>query len=450
VTCKRKKPSERAPFRSPKQQRLDREQAVQGLLLLPEPSGLATASSSLPSDSPNCDQVLPVTEEITTPAFSSVGTSCHPDLVEKETQTETRQTSEMVCLRIENKILENKQRLLPSSEAFKINKPKHKIDENTKLVAHASYHDSFCVESLKNDDKKFKFYTGLTYVQFSCLWDMLGKSTSKVNFWNCQVSNPDKTPSKRPGRKRVISPINQLFMTLVRLRLGLLHQDLAYRFHTNTRQVSTIIITWIQLLYKQFSGIRQIMFASRQTVRKYLPKCFKKYKNIRCIIDCTEVQVQAPGNFEAQGNQYSSYKGYTSYKFLIAVAPNGAIVYVSDAFEGSISDKEIVKQSGFLNYLEPGDVIMADRGFLIDDMLNERQVRLIRPPFLGTRHRFTPQEEALTKDIAKHRIHVERSIERLKKFKILQRVIPSQLQPVFSQIVFIIACLVNFQDPLVK
>ena len=174
-------------------------------------------------------------------------------------------------------------------------------------------------------------------------------------------------------------------------------------------------MTWIQLLFKHFSGIRKLMFASRHTVRKSLPKCFKKYKNIRCIIDCTEVQVQVPGNFQAQGNQYSSYKGYTSYKFLVAVAPNGAIVFVSDAFEGSISDNEIVKQSGFLNFLEPGDVIMADRGFLVDDLLNERQVQIIRPPFLGTRDKFTPQEEALTKDIAKNRIHVERSIERMKK-----------------------------------
>ena len=57
----------------------------------------------------------------------------------------------------------------------------------------------------------------------------------------------------------------------------------------------------------------------------------------------------------------------------------------------------------FLRFvLNPGEVVMADRGFLIKELL-------IIPPFLGSRHRFTPQEEALTKDIAKHRIHVERS-----------------------------------------
>ena len=188
----------------------------------------------------------------------------------------------------------------------------------------------------------------------------MGDCTKKINFWNSDVGNTGKTPSKRPGPKRAISPMNQLFMTLIRLRIGLLHQDIAYRFKTNTRQVSTTVITWTQLLYKQFYTSRKCMFASRRKVRKHLPKSFKKYKNIRCIIDCTEFHVQSPTNFEAQGNQYSSYKGYKSYKFLVAIAPNGAILYVSDAFEGSISDKEIVKQSGFL---EAGDVIMADGFF---------------------------------------------------------------------------------------
>ena len=127
------------------------------------------------------------------------------------------------------------------------------------------------------------------------------------------------------------------------------------------------------------------MFSTRDKRRQHLPKCFKKYKNIRCISDCREVHVQSPSNFEAQGNQYSSYKGHTIYKFLVAIAPNGAILFVSDAYEGSISDKEIVRVSGFLDFLNPGDVVMADRGFLIKELLNERHVKLIIPPFLGSK-----------------------------------------------------------------
>ena len=125
----------------------------------------------------------------------------------------------------------------------------------------------------------------------------------------------NKTPSKRPGRRRAMSLKNELLLTLMRLRFGLLHQDLAYRFKTNTRQVSTIILTWIQLLYKQFGTIWNLMFSTRDKVRRHLRKRFKKYKNIRCIIDCTEVHVQSTGNFEAQEINILHIKGIPHISF---------------------------------------------------------------------------------------------------------------------------------------
>ena len=57
---------------------------------------------------------------------------------------------------------------------------------------------------------------------------------------------------------------------------------------------------------------------------------------------------------------------------LVAIAPNGTIMFVSDGFEGSISDKAIVNQSGFLDYTEVGDLVLADRGFLIKEELQAK------------------------------------------------------------------------------
>lgn len=45
---------------------------------------------------------------------------------------------------------------------------------------------------------------------------------------------------------------------------------------------------------------------------------------------------------------------------------------------------------------------MVDRGFLIEGMLNEKDVKIVWPPFLGGRHWFTSQEEAAIKYVAKH------------------------------------------------
>lgn len=61
---------------------------------------------------------------------------------------------------------------------------------------------------------------------------------------------------------------------------------------------------------------------------------------------------------------------------------------------------------------------------------------IVIPPYLGDRANLTPQEEAQTRTIAKLRIHVERVIERMKKFKILKKIVPLNTLTTFSQTVF--------------
>ena len=147
---------------------------------------------------------------------------------------------------------------------------------------------------------------------------------------------------------------------------------------------------------------------------------------------------------------YSSYKHNTTLKCLVGISPMGGVSFLSDTYEGSISYKQIFVKSGLLDLLQPGDLVIADRGFLIKDILQERKVDLNIPPFLGKRDRLTAKEEVLTKRIARVRIHVERAIERMKKFKIISKIVPLSLKPVISQIVHVIGFLVNYQGPLVK
>ena len=100
--------------------------------------------------------------------------------------------------------------------------------------------------------------------------------------------------------------------------------------------------------------------------------------------------------------------------------------------------------------LDPGDLVIADGGFLIRDILNPWKIDLNIPQFLSGRDHLTPQEEILTKRIARVRIHVERAIERMKKFKIIGTTIPLSLKSVATEIVHIIRFLVNYQSPFVK
>ena len=53
--------------------------------------------------------------------------------------------------------------------------------------------------------------------------------------------------------------------------------------------------------------------------------------------------------------------------FLIAVPPAGTITFIFQLLGGHVSDKHLTEQSGFLQLLEPEDIILADKGFDISD-----------------------------------------------------------------------------------
>lgn len=148
-----------------------------------------------------------------------------------------------------------------------------------------------------------------------------------------------------------------------------------------------------------------------------------------------------------QNATYLSYRGMNSFKVLTGVAPNGVLTYVSNIYPGSISDISIVQQSGLLKHFVAGDVILADKGFLIQDIVRNG-VSVNIPPFFEHR-RFTDSETKVTKSIARCRIHVEMANARLKDFKILSFVPPyfrSYVDTVFQ----LCADTVNLQFPLIQ
>lgn len=74
---------------------------------------------------------------------------------------------------------------------------------------------------------------------------------------------------------------------LMRLKAGLLVQDLADRFGISTSLVSRICITWINLLYHELKDL--FPFPTQELVCKNMPKEFAQYATTRIILDCTEI-----------------------------------------------------------------------------------------------------------------------------------------------------------------
>ena len=135
---------------------------------------------------------------------------------------------------------------------------------------------------------------------------------------------------------------------------------------------------------------------------------------------------------------------------LVGIVPKGGISFVSTLYGGSISDKELTQKSGLTEKLQYGDVIMADRGFNIQEMLAIKGVKVNLPPFMNESGQFSESELLETRRIASLRIHVERAMERIKNYHILDFV-PITLcrNGIIDMIFFVCAMLSNFLPPLV-
>ena len=178
---------------------------------------------------------------------------------------------------------------------------------------------------------------------------------------------------------------------------------------------------------------------------------------MHAIIDCFEIETQRPSLAKANAQIYSSYKGEPTGKVLVACTPWGAISFVSKSTGGCTSDKEMVFKSGIMTYIEIASlesqsqpVIMADRGFNIQEVLLPHDVRLVIPPFLKGSKQFSETDCANTKEVANSRIHIERAIGRMKEFHILKHDFSLQHIDLLDNILVIIAAIVNLQPPLLK
>ena len=303
----------------------------------------------------------------------------------------------------------------------------------------------FKIEDICHDDKLVQFYTGLlSYTVFLAFFEFLGPVVEHLNYWG------SKEGHRRRSRSKKLDPKNQLFLTLVKLKLNLKLRDLALRFGLSTSLTSRYLTTWICFLYQHLKEIDWM--PTVEQVLGTLPDSFrKKYPTTFAIIDGSEVFIETPSDLHMQSSTWSQYKHHNTVKFLVACTPNGAICYISQVYVGSISDVELTRICGLLTKLKdkPGISIMADRGFTIKDLLKEINIGLNIPPFLDGKKQLSPAEIEKGRKIASLRIHVERAIGRIKLFSILKGTIPLSMARITNQIVFVCAFLTNFQPALV-
>nr|CAI5840547.1 unnamed protein product [Callosobruchus analis] len=232
----------------------------------------------------------------------------------------------------------------------------------------------------------------------------------------------------------------RVLLTMTKLKLDLSYVTLGALFSISGQLCKTYFFDFLTVLSQVLKVC--IYFPSAEEVSKNLPKCFK---NCRAVLDCIEIFIQRPSCLCCRIKFYSQYKKSTTIKFMTGVSPRGK------PYGGRASDKLIFEESDFIKNLSPNrDSVMVDKGFLIDDLCAMYKIRLIRPPFLKNKQQLTAQEATANKEIAAARVHIERSNQRLKIFKIISGRLQWSLVPKIDEIFLIICGITNLSAPILS
>ena len=131
-------------------------------------------------------------------------------------------------------------------------------------------------EYFKSDDK-VRFYTGLpSYQVLIATFNHVAPHVSR--------------------RTQMLDPFQEFVMVLMKLRLNMPFQDLAYRFMVSVPTVSRNFWSWVNAMDNRLSGL--LHWPARENLWKTMPMCFKyAFENkVTIVIDCFEVFIEKPTN----------------------------------------------------------------------------------------------------------------------------------------------------------
>ncbi|KAM7308042.1 uncharacterized protein ISCGN_011677 [Ixodes scapularis] len=240
-------------------------------------------------------------------------------------------------------------------------------------------------ESLKSSEHTLQDLCGVTMTVFSLLLSL--------------------TPATR-YRKSDISAEDKFTLFPMKLKLGISFTALVALFSVHKTTASRTFKALLDILSVRLE--RWVFVPARDIIKESLPPAFKThYPGCTFIIDCTEIRTETPSDPEQQHYMYSSYKSGHTIKLLIGIISNGMISFVSKIYGGRHSDSHITVNSGFLSLVQPGDVVLSDKGFpSIRTTMAEKGAVLVMPPFSVGGQQLFQEDMDNTFHIAQVRIHV--------------------------------------------
>jgi len=153
-------------------------------------------------------------------------------------------------------------------------------------------------------------------------------------------------------------------------------------------------------------------------------------------------------NFDVNNITFSQYKNHTTGKTSVWITPYGSLLKCSDKYPGTISDSDVTEQSGVLDMLEKGTVVLTNKDFGITVLCLAKGLNHNRPPL-----KYNPQydETEISKnfDIVTLRIYNENYIGRMRDWAIINACWPSNRIDLLGYVHKVLAHIVNIFKKLI-
>jgi len=291
-------------------------------------------------------------------------------------------------------------------------------------------------DNFRFNDKIIHTFTGLeSYDKFLFVLSTLGPAAYCLKYIYFQVVG--------------VSVKNQFFITLIKLREYETNTKLSFFFSISESCVKNIVYTWIIFMSKQWREAN--IWPCQKLVRYFIPSDFKaKFPCTRVIVDGTECPIKKPKSPLAQQATWSTYKNRNTVKVLVGSTPGGLVSFISDAYGGSTSDRQIVERSSLVQMCDHYDSVMADKGFNVQDLFASRNVTVNMPTFFRKKNRMSGKTVLKDRRISSKRVHVERIIGLGKTYTILKNLLNSTETKLSSHIIYNCFMLCNFRTRIVS
>ena len=172
-----------------------------------------------------------------------------------------------------------------------------------------------------------------------------------------------------------LSSFQQLMVTLMKIKLNLPMKLFAVLFNVNLTSISRVFNETIDLLFKAVVPL-YIVWPNREDMRSILPSELSDCENCVYITDTFDMQVDLSNGLSSVANSIEGGSDSGSYvnnncqkirRFLMTIAPQGSVIYISKGVIGEVSDRTLALESGFFENIAPGDVILTEKELGIDD-----------------------------------------------------------------------------------